>query len=261
MVLDTRRYRSLNNKTFARQQDVDNTIRWLQNLRVPGVLVLSSPIFVPRTESSSFDFARGALQGIVNTTATVITDYNLPFFEAQFKPLAHALLEAQVDVVVVAGDPHFSRLAYCDVPAHAANNNRPHKIIEVISSAMATVTGAEGDPRNGPNFFPMPRQAHGSIPSSRVHYVNKSSRISSSNGAAKDNFVTLSFTKPSIFKNEVEMEVFSWLCKRRRADTQPPVPVDFHRVIQLHGMPYPPPPGGLGEHLRGRVTGPISGPE
>jgi hypothetical protein len=107
---------------------------------------------------------------------------------------------------------------------------------------MATVTGAEGDPRNGPDYFPMPGQAHGSIPSSRVHYANKSSRRSSSDRAAKDNFVTLSFTKPSSFTNDVEMEVFSWQCKRRKAGSQPPVPVDFHRVFQLNGGPIFDPP-------------------
>jgi len=251
MVLDTRRYRSMNNRTFAQQKDVNATIKWLQNLRVPGVLVLSSPIFVPKTENSSFDFGLDALAEIckkrgIPQSIKVITDHNLPFFDAQFKPLAHALLEAQADVVVVAGDPHFSRVAYCDVPAHAANNNRPHKIIEVISSAMATVTRAEGIPDRGPDYFPMPGQAHGSIPSSKVQYLNFSSTITPSSKAAKDNFVTLSFTKPSIFTHDVEMEVFSWQCKLRQAGSQPPVPVDFHRVFQLHGPGYPPRPvGGL----------------
>lgn len=235
-VLDTRRHRSLNAKTFAQQQDVVNTINWLKGLSSPGVLVLSSPIFVPRTESSSFNFAV--------TTGSVITDHNLPFFDAQFLPLAHALLEAQVDVVAVAGDPHFSRVAECNVPADPTNNNRAHKIVEVISSAMATVNGAGGTPRRGPNRFPMPGQAHGSIPSSNIQYLDYSTVNQQGNQAA-DNFVTLSFERVrnpnDIFANVVQMRVRSWLCKRRNSNLRPQIPADFDRVIQLNGVPFPVP--------------------
>jgi hypothetical protein len=240
-VLDTRRHRSLGARTFAQQQDVDSTINWLKNLRSPGVLVLSSPIFVPRTENSSFNFAV--------TDGRVITDHNLPFFDAQFLPLAHALLEAQADVVVVAGDPHFSRVAECNVPAHPANNNRAHKIVEVISSAMATVDGAGGMPRRGPDLFPMPGQAHPSIPSSNIQYLDFST-INQQRNQAADNFVTLSFTRVrddnDISANVVQMRVRSWFCKRRDGNLQPPIPVDFDRVIQLNGVPRITfPPGGI----------------
>ena len=150
--------------------------------------------------------------------------------------LAHALLEAQVDVVVVAGDPHFSRVAECNVPAHPANNNRAHKIVEVISSAMATVDGAGGTPRPGPNLFPMPGQAHGSIPSSNIQYLDYST-VNQQRNQAADNFVTLSFERVrnpnDIFANVVQMRIRSWLCKRRNSNLQPQIPVDFEKLYMI----------------------------
>jgi len=206
-ILDTRRYRDLNARTFARQQDVASIIHWLQNLRSPGVLVLSSPIFVDPQETMSFDFGL--------TDGTIITDTNLPFFDVQFLPLAHALLEAHADVVVVAGDPHFSRIAQCDVPAHAANGNHAHKIIEVISSAMATAPSAGNNAKAGPNNFPLQNQAHPAIPSSPIQYLNFSS--SKPNGTeAVDNFVTLSFTSNSWVARQVNMR----MAALHRADSQ-----------------------------------------
>jgi hypothetical protein len=229
-VLDTRRHRDLNAKTFAQQQDVASIIQWLHNLRSPGVLVLSSPIFVDPQETKSFNFGL--------TDGTVITDTNLPFFDAQFVPLAHALLETKVDVVVVAGDPHFSRIAQCDVPSNPANGNSAHKIIEVVSSAMATAPFAGNNAKAGPNVFPLANQAHQAIPSSQIQYLNSSS--SKPNGKeAADNFVTLSFTSNHILNREVNMRVRSWFCKRRN-NSQPPIPVDFDRTFTLKGIPINP---------------------
>ncbi len=218
-ILDTRRNRSLVDDTFANPNDFASAMSWVRNLKSPGLLIMSSPIFVPRKnyveEWYLFDY---------------IGDHNLPYFENQFIPLAHALLESKVDIVVISGDPHFSRTAIAEI-----GGSNPHKIVEVISSAMATIDDAPGDPKPGPNFFPLPRQKHPTIQSATVQY-RKYSRINEDEERAVDNFVTVGFVR--LPDGGIEMHVRSWMHKRLD-NSQNNVPIDFEDSIVLYGENRP----------------------
>jgi hypothetical protein len=161
-LLDTRRNRYKTRMGFSDSSDFSSAISWVENLKSPGVLVMSSPIFVHPTEVKFHLFT---------------ADHNLSYFFVQFDRLAQALLESKVDIVVVAGDPHFSRVAVARI-----DSPHRHRIIEIISSAMATVDGAEGDPKpqNWPKVFGM-LQVGPQIPSAPIEYIANRQSILDSN--------------------------------------------------------------------------------
>ncbi|NMO90310.1 hypothetical protein [Actinomycetospora sp. TBRC 11914] len=118
-VADTRIHRTTadgEDPRFMAEDDFDELLAWLWELRSPGVLFLGQPLIVG---------AAGAF------------DDNLRSYTRQYGELCAALAGAAHDVVVVCGDAHFGRVVTIDV----AETGRRH--VEVISSPLTVLDGAE----------------------------------------------------------------------------------------------------------------------
>jgi hypothetical protein len=106
-------------------------VQWIQNLSGPGVLVVGQPIFRDKT---------GRLQGTFG-------DWNLPDYD-QYGQLAPLLAQSTHSIVILSGDVHYGRIAWCS-PTSAG------ELIEVISSPMSLVDKkAEGAWEKAPSLFP-----------------------------------------------------------------------------------------------------------
>ena len=130
-IADTRSNRSANQTDFMQQTDFQAVARWLQNLTGPGVLVVGQPLFSEKA---------GRLYGTFG-------DWNLPDYR-QYDPLARLLAQSPHSIVILTGDVHYGRIAWCTLVSGG-------ELIEVISSPMSLVDkNAEGSWQEAPNLFP-----------------------------------------------------------------------------------------------------------
>jgi hypothetical protein len=81
---------------FMDQSDLDEVCSWITNLRTPGVLALGQPLLTPPLKL---------------TMGRVVADVNLPAYGKQYAQLCRALTAARADIMVLAGDVHFGRVA------------------------------------------------------------------------------------------------------------------------------------------------------
>jgi hypothetical protein len=131
LIADTRSNRSPERTEFMRPTDLQAVEQWIQHLPGPGVLVLGQPIFREPT---------GFLQG-------TFADWNLPDYE-QYGELARMLTQAPHTIVLLSGDVHYGRIAWCTF-------NSGRELIEVISSPLSLVDQlAEGSWEEAPSLFP-----------------------------------------------------------------------------------------------------------
>lgn len=119
-VIDTRSSRSADRTSLMVGADLEAMKRWVKALQGPGFLVIGQPIMQERT-----GYFKGKL-----------ADWNLPDFE-QYKDIVGALMESAHDLVVLTGDVHFGRIAYCALPSGRS-------LIEIISSPMSLVSPLAG---------------------------------------------------------------------------------------------------------------------
>jgi hypothetical protein len=114
-----------------RPADLQAVEQWMQQLPGPGVLVLGQPVFREPTDYLQGTFA----------------DWNLPDYE-QYGALARMLTQAPHSIVLLTGDVHYGRIAWCTF-------NTGHELIEVISSPLSLVDKqAEGTWEEAPSLFP-----------------------------------------------------------------------------------------------------------
>jgi hypothetical protein len=131
LIADTRSNRSSNQTDFMQQTDFQAMGQWIQNLPGPGVLVVGQPVFSGKT---------GFLRGTFG-------DWNLPDY-SQYGQLARLLAQSPHSIVILSGDVHYGRIAWC-TPTSGG------ELIEVISSPMSLVDKlAEGSWEEAPNLFP-----------------------------------------------------------------------------------------------------------
>lgn len=129
-IMDTRVHRTRDRSRFASVAALQRLQQWVEQLRAPGLLVLSQPIFATRA---------GAAGRYV--------DWNLPDFE-QYALLCRVLLSSRQSIIVASGDVHFGRIAQATLPSGA-------ELIEIVSSPMALVAGAaRGAWQAAPSRFP-----------------------------------------------------------------------------------------------------------
>jgi hypothetical protein len=121
-------------------------VEWLARLTCPGVLVLGQPLFSPPEGYVTQLFGKPA----------IISDLNLPAFRPQFQRLVRVLQYAPHDVLVLAGDVHFGRIAR--VQPFRLDGLDASTLFEVIASPMAQLPGANSafypDESEGPRNFP-----------------------------------------------------------------------------------------------------------
>jgi hypothetical protein len=167
--------------------DFNRLIAWITSLRVPGVLVLSQPLLVPLK--------------IAKPTSKFGHDYleepNSAAF-SQYDELVNTLAAVNQDIVLLAGDPHFSRFAQVPI-----GKDGKHMLYEVISSplslledtldvgderGMASDSGGFiaasfwdlGNPDNDPKTFP-PDHVTTTLPRQDIKYLAASRQTDESN--------------------------------------------------------------------------------
>jgi hypothetical protein len=131
LIADTRSNRKPDQSDFILPADLDTVAQWIQGLSGPGVLVVGQPVFAGQT---------GFLSGTFG-------DWNLPDYK-QYGDLARLLAHSPHSIVILTGDVHYGRIAYCTLAPG-------RDLIEVISSPMSLVDKqAEGDWQEAPALFP-----------------------------------------------------------------------------------------------------------
>ena len=129
-VVDTRLDRTADRKTFAPVIEMDAIRDWVTGLDGPGILVVGQPIFTNRAGWKGH-----------------FLDWGLPDFD-QYGDLVRVLTSSQHDLMVLTGDVHFGRAAYCALPSGA-------RLFEVISSPLALVDKRVGGHwKQPPDRFP-----------------------------------------------------------------------------------------------------------
>jgi hypothetical protein len=177
LIADTRSNRSPDQTEFMRQTDLQAMAQWIQSLPGPGVLVVGQPVFRQKT---------GRLRGTFG-------DWNLPDY-TQYGQLARLVAQANHSLVILSGDVHYGRIAWCTLLSGS-------ELIEVISSPLSLVDKkAEGSWEEAPNQFP-PFPLPGVVPA-QVHTLDKETF-----SPINSHFLTLEFSATG---RHVRMTVRFW---------------------------------------------------
>ncbi|MFD1218480.1 metallophosphoesterase family protein [Microbulbifer celer] len=183
---------------------------WLAGLQSPGVLVLPAPLVTPWQFRRRWSLR--ALKVKYGWGDHALTD------TGQYAELVQALNDCAQDVMILAGDVHFSRLATMHLNGKS--------LVEVVSSPLACLPSATTGPKQPVTHFP-PRPV-GNI-STPVQYA-EAGRLARDFPckATVHNFVTVRFARA---KNAVEAQVTCWDLSDRSAEASPAV--DWQRTIEL----------------------------
>jgi hypothetical protein len=129
-VIDTRLHRTRDRRQFLAPADLLQFERWVDELRGPGLLAMSQPIFVPHAPYGGR-----------------VADWTLADFD-QYDEFCRILLSSRQSILVAAGDVHFGRMARATLSSGA-------ELIEVLSSPMSLVDPvAHGIWHPAPDQFP-----------------------------------------------------------------------------------------------------------
>jgi hypothetical protein len=182
---------------FMSEANMAALTQWLTNLKCPGVLALGQPLHTDRGSRWTM---------------------KLPGFAQFHEALVPALEKAPHDVVVLAGDAHFGRIASWRKPSGP-------RVIEVISSPLALVTElAGGTAVVGPRGFGSPTPAAEERPMAArardVEYVKMVPHhaLPRSKAVSEEHGLTLSFAKTDA--GDVRLEVRAWF-PRANASARP----------------------------------------
>lgn len=182
VFLETRRWRETRSRRFCPDGVLDQAVHKLRYASKPTVLVLSQPIFSEPTSSHFW--------------GTILGDRLLPSHRGQFERLSEAINESPHDVVVLAGDAHYSRVAQATLPTTDRSRSE-HKVIEVISSPLLGLDAA-------PSRFDINEHGRGDVwphesiaadHRTEITYLAASSPKRSDNSASLNNAVYLSFNR------------------------------------------------------------------
>jgi hypothetical protein len=162
---------------FMSKDSMTKLTSWLRSLPCPGVLALGQPLHTDKGDAWS---------------------RKLPGFEQFSRDLLPALTSAPHDVVVLAGDSHFGRIATARVSAKC-------RVIEVITSPLALVNHAAGGAASdGPTTIPA------SIGGAAVTYDRKIPSYESEEGLvlSEEHGLTLSFAQGGA--STVHLDIRAW---------------------------------------------------
>jgi hypothetical protein len=131
LIVDTRSNRRSDHTEFMLPTDFLAVAHWVQHLSGPGVLVVGQPLFSEKAVHLRGTFA----------------DWNLPDYE-QYAQLARLLGQTPHSIVILTGDVHYGRIAWCSLISGG-------ELVEIISSPLSLVdTKAEGSWEEAPTLFP-----------------------------------------------------------------------------------------------------------
>ncbi len=220
-VADTRVNRDDKGHEFMHPEDFELLRGWIENLKMPGVLVLGQPLFQPALSyATKWDLATWA--GLSSPIGDIVTDHNLGAFD-QYAALSAALTGSLHDILVLSGDVHFGRIGR--VTIHRRDGDDPVRIWEVISSPLSLLGGAGAMPTYHPAWFPGPPGGHeigrildhGAQPHlheeamapGRIRYVRDVSSIPME-WVSHEHFMTLRFLKRADARGVI-VDVSAWL--------------------------------------------------
>jgi hypothetical protein len=113
LLADTLLDRTPDGLRFMTRENMDAVRKWIRSLECPGVLALGHPVIAPRGSG---------------------VDAHLTDFRQYWDPLLPALRDCRQDLLVLAGDSHFGRIAETKLNGHGA------RLIEICSSPLALVS-------------------------------------------------------------------------------------------------------------------------
>lgn len=207
-ILDTRLQRGRGRDSqFTDDATMERLQRWLRELRNPGVLVLPAPILT-RWQSRGFRALMVRL-GLGDHTLADTGQYEL---------LVRALNDCPQDIVIVAGDVHFSRLARF--------NLNGKQVVEVVSSPLSCLPSAAAAANQDPVLFP-DRPAEGIA--AEVEYLKAgTTRPHKRAVISNNNFVTLNFTRADA---GVAVDVVCWNISGRNERGEPAVDWESRQLL------------------------------
>lgn len=209
-VLDTRLQRDRGSDSQV--TDPENFSRlqtWFQELRSPGVLVLPAPLL------THWQFNASSL-GKSLLVKLGLGDHSLAD-TGQYQDLVRALNACTQDVLVLAGDVHYSRLAQFEL------NGK--KVVEVVSSPLSCLPSATAVADQKLASFP-DRPTDGI--DAKIQYLQTGSASSGKPGSTNNNFATLRFTR---VEAGVNAEVSCWNINARDEQGRPRVDWEDRNVL------------------------------
>lgn len=114
-IADLRAFRS--KSRILPKVELAKVCDWINNLKMPGVLVLSQPVMDEQGGSS---------------------DRNFPSYERDYKLVVKAIHDANHDVMILSGDIHYSKVSSVEF------EGRENKLYEVVSSPLSNLSGLGG---------------------------------------------------------------------------------------------------------------------
>jgi hypothetical protein len=211
-VADLRSYRS---KTqFIDKQGFKKMLSWAKNLTKPGVLVIPQVILVEKNKD----------------------ERNLLSFKSQYAQLINAMASSGHDIVVMAGDVHFGRIAQVQMGVNGG------QLIEVVSSPISNLTGlnslATDKAKTTPTHFPDPNAIN--VPEFEPQSIqyNENFHVQTKKGfplsaywkeRTREHFMTVSFHKGS---TGVQMSVQAWRIRQQDKNRLPTK--DFKQAFEIN---------------------------
>ncbi|WP_157520354.1 hypothetical protein [Microbulbifer agarilyticus] len=194
-VLDTRLQRaSGQDANFTDTQTFAAATTWLRELDRPGVLVLPAPLL------TRWQFRDGGLLKSLRVKLG-LGDHSLAD-TGQYQDLVRAIRDCSQDLLILAGDVHFSRLARFDLGGK--------QVVEVVSSPLACLPSAVAGADQTLAVFPDRPTDH---IHAEVEYLQAGSAIGDGGKRAanscNNNFVTLRF-EPGTVDGDVRVQILCW---------------------------------------------------
>lgn len=218
-LADTCLDRTRDGLRFLSKAAMDELEGWLAGLDCPGVLLLGQPVIAGRGDPN--------------------LDSRLPDFRQYWRRLLPALRRSPQDLVVLAGDQHWGRIAETALDPEAGT-----RLVEIVSSPLALISESAGGPAlNRPRLLaaaagiePTPVSFPATVPTYRFGDQLRT----------EEHGMTLSFHAPA--PGEVGLTVRAWMVRHPAA----PLAWQWTTVFQAkrrgaaRGGPRPAaPPGAL----------------
>ena len=196
-----------NNARFTDDATLERACTWLRGLTCPGVLVLPMPLLTNWHWRKGECFNSRLKHAIAVWRVKLgLGDHSLAD-TGQYEPLVKALHDCPQDILILAGDVHYSRLTRMEL------NGK--QVVEVVSTPLSCLPSAGSRPDTTVKTFPDRPVADIQAP---VEYVKTGSYRKKLIGHMSDNnFTTLNFSR---VENGINVHVRCWNVNARNADGQ-----------------------------------------
>ncbi|WP_158681699.1 hypothetical protein [Microbulbifer pacificus] len=196
------------NAKFTDDETLQRACDWLRGLTCPGVLVLPMPLLTHWHLRKGGSFIHRFKKSFTAWRVKLgLGDHSLAD-SSQYQPLVQALHDCSQDVVILAGDVHYSRLARMEL------NGK--QVVEVVSTPLSCLPSAGDKPSTALEIFP-DRPITGIR--AAVEYLRAGNFRRKILGYISDNnFATLNFSRA---ENGIHVLVRCWNVNERNAEGSP----------------------------------------